>query len=193
MLTDTQLVILSAASQRNDGSVQPLPKSLKLQGGAVTATLRSLLARKLIAEQPTTRDAPVWRQVAGGDRLMLVVTDAGRDAIRAESEEKSKPSEQPRSRKARSRNRRPQAKKAAPNSRTVSRTAARAGTKLGLLVDLLRRRQGATVPEVVKATGWQPHSVRGAISGTLKKKLGLRGTSEKIEGRGRVYRAIAGR
>jgi hypothetical protein len=38
------------------------------------------------------------------------------------------------------------------------------------------------------ATGWQAHSVRGAISGALKKKLGLEVTSEKIDGRGRVYR-----
>jgi hypothetical protein len=40
----------------------------------------------------------------------------------------------------------------------------------------------------VKATGWQPHSVRGAISGNLKKKLGLAVVSDKVEARGRVYR-----
>jgi hypothetical protein len=49
---------------------------------------------------------------------------------------------------------------------------------------------GATIAEAVKATGWQPHSVRGAISGTLKKKLGLAVTSDKVESRGRVYRVI---
>jgi len=51
----------------------------------------------------------------------------------------------------------------------------------------MQRRDGATIDELVKLTGWQAHSVRGAISGTLKKKLGLAVTSEKIEGRGRVY------
>jgi hypothetical protein len=46
-------------------------------------------------------------------------------------------------------------------------------TKLSLLVDLLKRKTGATIGEAVKATGWQAHSVRGAMSGTLKKKRGL--------------------
>ena len=67
---------------------------------------------------------------------------------------------------------------------------ARAGTKQATLIDLLRRPGGATIADLVKATGWQPHSVRGAISGALKKKLGLTVTSESIEKRGRVYRII---
>jgi len=41
---------------------------------------------------------------------------------------------------------------------------------------------------VVEATGWQPHTVRGALAGALKKRLGLTIVSEKLEGRGRVYR-----
>jgi hypothetical protein len=44
------------------------------------------------------------------------------------------------------------------------------------------------VPEVVAATGWQPHTVRGTIAGALKKELGLEIRSERVEGRGRVYR-----
>ena len=53
---------------------------------------------------------------------------------------------------------------------------------------MLTRPEGATVPEVVEAMGWQPHTVRGAIAGALKKRLGLQISSEKVEGRGRVYR-----
>ena len=49
----------------------------------------------------------------------------------------------------------------------------------------------ATIAEIAEATGWQHHSIRGAISGSLKKKLGLTVTSEKVEGRGRVYRLPA--
>jgi len=63
-------------------------------------------------------------------------------------------------------------------------------TKLQTLIDLLRRPGGVTLDEMVKATGWQAHSVRGALSGTLKKKHGLTIDSEKIEDRGRVYRIV---
>ena len=67
----------------------------------------------------------------------------------------------------------------------------RPGTKQALLIDLLKRKKGATLEKIVAATGWQPHSVRGAISGTLKKKLGLAVTSERVGDGSRVYR-IAG-
>ncbi len=58
------------------------------------------------------------------------------------------------------------------------------------MIDLLKRKKGATIEEIVEAIGWQPHSVRGAISGALKKRLGLAVTSDPIEGRGRVYRIV---
>ncbi len=64
-------------------------------------------------------------------------------------------------------------------------------TKIATILKLLRRPKGASIAELQKATGWQPHSVRGAISGTLKKKLGLVVTSEKTEGRGLIYRVAA--
>ena len=54
--------------------------------------------------------------------------------------------------------------------------------KLGVLVGLLRREEGATLADLQAATGWQAHSVRGAIAGSLKKKLGLAVTSAKIDG-----------
>jgi len=66
----------------------------------------------------------------------------------------------------------------------------RTNTKQAELVGMLRRPQGATIDEIATATGWQNHSVRGAISGALKKRLGLRITSE-LEKRGRVYRVTA--
>ena len=55
---------------------------------------------------------------------------------------------------------------------------------------MLKRSKGATIDEIVTATGWQSHTVRGAMAGALKKKLGLTITSEKDETRGRVYRII---
>jgi hypothetical protein len=56
------------------------------------------------------------------------------------------------------------------------------------MIELLGQDDGVTIAEIVEATGWQQHSVRGAISGTLKKKLGLTVSSEIEEKRGRVYR-----
>lgn len=69
---------------------------------------------------------------------------------------------------------------------------ARSGTKQAILIDLLKRPDGATITQMAEKTGWQAHSVRGAISGTLKKKLGLPVVSETAEGRGRVYRIAEG-
>ncbi len=59
--------------------------------------------------------------------------------------------------------------------------------KLGILVALLCRPEGATIKDLAEATGWQDHSVRGAIAGALKRKLGLRVLSEKTD-QVRVYR-----
>jgi len=64
----------------------------------------------------------------------------------------------------------------------------REGTKRAALVEMLRRPKGATIAEIVEATGWQAHTVRGAFAGALKKRLGLTLVSGKVEGRGRVYR-----
>ena len=63
----------------------------------------------------------------------------------------------------------------------------RAGSKQAQVIGLLQRPEGATIDEVAAAMGWQRHSVRGLISGALKKKLGLQVISEKTE-RGRLYR-----
>ncbi len=65
---------------------------------------------------------------------------------------------------------------------------ARTDTKQAKLIAMLEAEDGATVEEIAAAFGWQHHTVRGAIYGALRKKLGLDVTSENIEGRGRVYR-----
>jgi hypothetical protein len=78
--------------------------------------------------------------------------------------------------------RRAKAKKAAPRS-----GARRARSKQAHVIALMQRPQGATLEEMQKATEWLPHTVRGAIAGAIKKKLGLAVTSTREE-RGRVYR-----
>ncbi len=190
-LTDTQLVILSAAAQRKDRAVLPLPKSLKTKGAAVTKTLDGLRKKGLLEEKPASRETAAWRQGKDGRRKMLVITDAGRQAI--DGEPVGDPGKQPTRAKAQTKKPRGGTvqKPAAPKSKSKqSLPAVRPGTKQALLIDLLKRKTGATIDEIIEATGWQAHSVRGAISGALKKKLGLAVSSEKVDGRGRVYRIV---
>lgn len=61
-------------------------------------------------------------------------------------------------------------------------------TKQQIMIDMLSRPEGATIDELVETTGWLSHTCRGAMSGALKKKLGLTIKSEKEDQRGRVYR-----
>jgi hypothetical protein len=76
--------------------------------------------------------------------------------------------------------------KKAPKARKKP-DAARAGSKTAKILDLLKRKDGATLAEIMKATDWQPHSVRGFISGTLGKKMGLAVASVKGEDGERRY------
>jgi DNA-binding MarR family transcriptional regulator len=185
-LTDTQLVILSAAAGRDDRAVLPLPKSLRIRGGGATSSLKSLLKKGLVVERPSARDAPAWREAKDGRRLALAITDAGLAAIGIDEADAGGKGKRKKDRGAtRTSSRKPSRSKTKKLS-----PGARPGTKQSLVIDLLSRKKGATIAEIGKATGWQPHSVRGAISGTLKKKLGLAVASGKVDGRGRVYRVI---
>ncbi len=156
--------------------------------------LKSLLKKGLVAERPAAADEADWRATRDGGRTALVITEVGLQAIGVDVDRKTskqspstKPQPKQRSRRA---ERKPSGSK--PKGRT-SPPAVRPGTKQALLIDLLKRRKGATIEEIVEATGWQAHSVRGAISGALKKKLGLAVTSERVGDRGRVYRISGGR
>jgi len=188
-LTDTQLIVLTAAAGRDDGSVHPLPETLK--GGAadkvVGSLLRKGLVEKIVDERPAVADIYKITRVGllainadpdEGARTATVAqaTQAGTDAPRT-------------GKKATTRRRR--AAKPAPAERPAAAKpkGAREGTKQAALIAMLRRPEGATVEQMVEATGWQRHTVRGAISGALKKKLGLTVTSEKTEG-ARIYRIV---
>ncbi len=78
-------------------------------------------------------------------------------------------------------------KPATARKATKKAAAPEATSKQAMLIEMLRSEKGATNAEIAKALAWQPHTVRGAISGGLKKRLGLIFTSEMIDGRGRVY------
>lgn len=74
------------------------------------------------------------------------------------------------------------------NSNSNAQTKIPSNTKLGQIIRLLQRTKGATLDDLINATGWQAHSVRGAISGSLRKRHGLAITAATDENRGRVYR-----
>ena len=164
-LTDTQAIILSAACARNDGAVFPV--TAKLKGGAVGNVCKSLLRLRLIEEIPATDHNTVWRHDEERGPITLRATPLAQTTLGI-AEATTTPAE------------------------IVTASAQRRkGTKQEALIEMLRAPGGATIEEIATATGWQSHTVRGAMAGALKKKLGLEVTSEKVEGRGRVYRLSA--
>jgi DNA-binding MarR family transcriptional regulator len=204
-LSDSQLVVLSAACQREGRSLYPL--TLKLKGSAAEKVLKSLLSKGLIEEVPAGLNNEVWREDKDGARLTLRATDAAVVALNIDSNTTApvddvanapKPEQKVR---AIAKKRRPLAgkstktKKPAKTARkkVAAKTprATRDNTKQARLIEMLKRPKGASVDEIIEALDWQPHTVRGAIAGALKKKLGLEVTSEKDEKRGRVYRVAS--
>jgi hypothetical protein len=190
-LSDSQLVILSAACQRSDRCVFPVKS--KLKGNAVGNVLKSLLKKDLIEEVRTTsRDDTVWRHDEQQGRMTLVATKAAFAALgidlrdSAEDAEADVAAAAPASPQAKP-NKRPKA----PRTKKAKSAGPREGSKQAQLIAMLRRAKGATIDEIAEALSWQPHTVRGAIAGALKKKLGLDVTSEKVQARGRVYRLAA--
>lgn len=80
-------------------------------------------------------------------------------------------------------------KSAATSSRKKAQAKRPAASKGDRIFTLLRRAEGASLEDMMKATGWQQHSLRGFMSGTLAKRKGLRVASEKLDGE-RRYRIV---
>lgn len=181
-LTPTQTATLNVASARPRQIALPLPG--KLPAGAQAKVVAALLTRGLLAEAEAAPGDPLWRDT----RRTLVLTPKGMEAIgfdpvviRAVAAKGTKP----------------MSTEAALKAADVAEIALadqprspRTGTKLATLIAMLRAPEGASITEIASATGWQPHTVRGAISGALKKRLGLEVIAEKHPERGRVYRIV---
>jgi len=187
-LSDTARVVLAAAAQRDDLSVLPFPDGVKAKGGAEQKVLTGLKKRGFVRIIETP-----------GRPQRIVITNQGMAAIGVEAEDaeeapaattgtdtgptpahagvqaveapapttKADGAATPAKSRAKAKATKPG--KAAP----VERPNPRAGTKQALMIEMLKRPEGATVEQIAEATGWQKHTIRGAISGALKKKLGL--------------------
>src|ERR1700737_2152986 len=206
-LSDTQLLILSAASQRNDHAAIP-PANLK--GSAAKKVIDRLLKQKLLQELRAKDDMPVWRRGHDNRPYTLRITKGGLKAIQVKdvavaADENVTPSpdelvatnapaeanltDRPGRAKQSSAN-----KAAAPTAKATKASPGRPSpdSKQDRVVALLHQPRGATLDILVKATGWQKHSVRGFLAGTVRKKMKLPLISEKIDGV-RTYRIGASR
>lgn len=179
-LTDTQLVILSAAAARDELRVLPTPASLKAKGAALANALKTLLSRELIEETPAGVDDVEWRRDDNGNRLTLRLTDQGQAVVGLSvGNDQLVEAVQPALRKA------------TKSLSALQKGVVRSSTKAADVIRLLKRKRGASINELMETSGWQAHSVRGFLSGTCKKKMGLTVLSEKSEAGERRYRIEA--
>jgi hypothetical protein len=182
-LNDTDLVLLSAASQRDDLLITP-PESLDETGR--TRLARKLMRAEVGEEVPATSDAFVWRLTEEGDRLGLRILPAGLAALGIDSEGHASattkaPTSKKRSSSKTRESRRPKA--ARP-------PAPRAHSKKAGIIALLRRKAGATLRELIGATDWLPHTTRAALTGLRKSGYEL-GKAKNKAGE-TVYRITSG-
>jgi hypothetical protein len=206
-LSDTQLLILSSASQRTDHAAV-LPANLK--GGAAKKVVDKLLNEKLLQELRAKDDMPIWRRGDDNRPYSLRITKAGLRAIEvedaAEASDKNGAADtngvaiadvstEAKSIERPNRAKRSGTKKTAGASAKAPKAPsgrAKPNSKQDRILALLQRPEGATLDALVKETQWQKHSVRGFLAGTVRKELKLPLLSEKIDGV-RTYRIGTGK
>jgi Protein of unknown function (DUF3489) len=160
-LTDTQLVMMSAAAQRKDRCLSA-PATIK--GAALTKVGVKLAKLGLAREIAAKPGVPIWRRDDAGHGYALKLTAAGVKAIAVDegSQDTIEPSEAPQA----------QAKNVASpgeGGRPARVSAPRDGSKLALVIEHLQRADGATIIDLTEATGWLPHTTRAALTGLRKR------------------------
>jgi hypothetical protein len=190
---DTQLVLLSAASQRDDHCLVPPagPKRAQAQ-----RAVDKLLEAGLLKEIRAKAGAPIWRRDdESGQTYALKLSAAGAKAIAVNE---TRPSEGEAERRADhpivsvdpkpEPGSDPAAAIDEPNSGVApTPTSPRGGTKIAQVIELLQRGDGATLAELVAATGWLPHTTRAALTGLRKRGYAVE-IDRADKARGSVYR-----
>lgn len=166
-LTDTQRLVLEHADP-HEGRITWFPDNVK--GGARMKVLAGLLSRELI----TFNGTDYFVALGGYDALGRTRPTPAPLTPAAKAKAPVSPT------KANKGKKRAEGTKPVPHIRENSKQAT--------VIALLQRPEGATITQVMEATGWQAHTVRGTFAGAFKKKLGLAITSDKPEGGMRVYR-----
>lgn len=144
--TDLQSLLLTHAAADKEGALTPLPTRSAVEPARMMTAITQLLRRGLLEEREV--EAPDSAHREDGDvRYGAFITVAGLAAIGVESE--------------------PAADETGEGAAPVS--APSAPTKAALVLDLLRHEQGATLAELIAATGWLPHTTRAALTGLRRK------------------------
>ncbi len=193
-LTDTQLVLLSAASQRDDHCLVPPT------GARVSPTRKAaakLLDAGLVKEIRARKDMPVWRRDEDTDQaIALKLTAAALKAIAADANEDTgdalptdDDSEETNTelRVVESQEVTPVHRTAAAGVRPSQPIVPRAGTKIRQVIVALEEGSGATIDEIMTATGWLPHTTRAALAGLRKRGYTIE-ADRSDRTRGSVYR-----
>ena len=194
-LTDTQLVLLSAAARRDDHCLVP-PTGAR--PGSTQKAAAELLDAGLVKEVRARKDMPVWRRDEEAEQAFaLKLTAAGLKAIAAEANENAGDDAATGNRGgAGSEPQVPDAEKPESTSQTgagallAHPAASRPGTKISAVIEALERASGATIDEIVAATGWLPHTARAALTGLRKRGYAI-ASDRSVRTRGSVYRIAA--